>query len=116
MRLGRMGAIGSHGQRRGYCAGSSYQTIKNATRGVVYLPQFSWLGDNVAAGGVGAVLCDLGDEGGGAEGMKTRTPSELTSRAIVFGTVLVLLLSNVSGSVGVGAGVVGAPPTGASKV
>jgi hypothetical protein len=62
----------------------------------------------MAAGEVGAVLCDLGDEGRGAEGMKTRTPSNFSSRAIVFGTVLVILLSNESGSVDIGAGVVGA--------
>jgi hypothetical protein len=69
----------------------------------------------VAAGGVGAVLCDLGDEEGGTEGMKARTPSNLSSRAILLGRALVLLLSNVSGSAGVGASVVGPPPTGGLK-
>ena len=66
-------------------------------------------------GASGAVLCDLGDQKGGTGGMKTRTPSNLSSRAIVLGRALVLLLSNVSGSVGVGASVVGAPPTGDLK-
>lgn len=41
-----------------------------------------------------------------AEGMKMWTQSILSSHVVVLGTVLVLLLSNVSGSMGVDADVV----------
>lgn len=46
-----------------------------------------------------------------AEGIKMQTQSSLSPHAVVFGTVLVLLLSNVSGSMGIDTDVVGPLPT-----
>jgi len=46
----------------------------------------------------------------GAEGKKMRTSLSLSSRAVVLGAMLVLLVSMVSGSVCVGSGVMRVPP------
>lgn len=54
----------------------------------------------MAAGGVGADLCDLGDEGGWAAGMKTRAQSNLSSRAIIFDRALVVMRWQNSGKTG----------------